>query len=179
MKKTVNTISISVRVPSTLSDWIDKAVDQSQMFNYRADFVLYATSRMMENIFNLTHDRFSKEFEELSADATDRVNELFETTKEELLKEGREAYGSFDGELVQILIRVPIGWAAYISEYTLTALGIQDFIRFSIVDLLLSGGIFVIENPYIYTMRLGFKDRKAVLMPIGLEKNNSFSVKKK
>jgi len=142
MKKEVNTDTISVRIPSSLSDKIDNIISRSATFNYRSDLVQYATSMMMEDIFSLFISKI-RELEKNKLELTDeKFNELFEISRESFVEYGRTEYCKYDGDLIQILIRVPFGWTTYLVMFSDPDC-IQDFIRYSIIHYIESDSILI------------------------------------
>lgn len=162
----VNSAAISVRIPSSLSDKIDNAISNSKSFNYRADLVFYATTRMMEMISTRLNINIHYEKEKSDSEITDeRKLEIIQEAINEFLEYGKKEYDKYKGDFVQILIRAPIGWIAYLGQFSSKVDGVQDFIRYSIVDFIENGGFLVIKNPFLYTLERGFFDYDLAQMP--------------
>ena len=125
--------SYSVRIPKELANRIDEHIDKKKFFTTRPDFILYA----MKSTVELMADKYVQvknivsTNENLSA-LEGQVDTMIEGIGRELLRK----YDEYEGEPVQILIRIPDGLTEYIENF-IWKIGLArntiDFIRISII----------------------------------------------
>ena len=125
--------SYSVRIPKELADRIDEQINKKNFFTTRPDFILYA----MRSTVELMADKYVQvknivsTNENLSA-LEGQVDTMISGIGRELLRK----YEDYEGDSVQILIRIPDGLNEYIGHF-IWKIGLArstiDFIRISII----------------------------------------------
>ncbi len=125
--------SYSVRIPKELADRIDEQINVKKFFTTRPDFILYA----MRSTVELMADKYIQVKSIVSSNENfsaleGQVDTMIGGIGRELLKKCDE----YQGEPVQILIRIPNGLKEYIENF-IWRIGLAtstiDFIRISII----------------------------------------------
>lgn len=139
-----NTDTISIRLPSELIERIDYYIDQLGHIQTRPAYIVNAMDNLFKS-FVESRLKIDAELEKLM-ETTPIDSEVIKDITQTLVKGYIEKYEVYNGDSVQILLRVPYGLSKDIEEYS-DSLGFYskkaDFIRMAIINQLSADESFI------------------------------------